>query len=81
MLTFINSKQKDRLAVIIDNTIVKETLFFYKEEVLNKETLDIVKEIKKDISKKFKLNRNDYFKLVNHLAGSINDYRKYLAEN
>lgn len=81
MLILSNKKEKERLIITVDNDIAKETIVFTHKQVMAAETLDIIKEIKQEVTIKLKLNRNDYFKLVNHLAGSINDYKKYLAEN
>ena len=81
MLILSNKKEKETLSITVDNNISKEIIVVTHKQVMTTETLDIIKEVKQKVTKKIKLNRYEYFKFINHLAGSINDYRKYLEAN
>lgn len=78
MLLLDNTKTKNYLNITITKNTKSKDLIISKETVIELKTLDITKLYKIKIVKEFDLKKDEYFKFINYLAESINDYRNYL---
>ena len=81
MLLLNNKKAKERLCVTVEKGTKVKSIVIDRELVLKFDTTEITKIYKVEVSKDLNLNRDEYFKFINHLAGSINDYKKFLKEH
>ncbi len=80
MLFLINKKDNHSLQIEVNNSIKTKILVFTKQDILSKDTTELVKTVKVEIPKQFNMDRRDYFKFINHLSGSINDYKLYFKK-